>query len=164
MDERIHRWLAVAAFGIALTAFVGWRSLGSAASPPGGTPPKALPSPQLMQLMPYSRPLDDTADMLSPGRADVVLPRDPFGEKAAPVSVRSAAGQPAVTQDTVTHWRVSATMIGGARRAAIINDVLLYIGDTVPGGGRLTAVERDHVVVTDAKGTAHLLAVKEGDE
>ncbi|MGH9883930.1 MAG: hypothetical protein ACREBE_00260 [bacterium] len=39
----------------------------------------------------------------------------------------------------------------------------MYIGDTLPGGVKLTAVERDRVVLTDSRGTAHSVAVKEGE-
>jgi hypothetical protein len=41
---------------------------------------------------------------------------------------------------------------------------LIYVGENVPGGGKLTSVERDRIVVTDAQGTSHVVAVKEGDD
>jgi hypothetical protein len=53
--------------------------------------------------------------------------------------------------------------MAGARRAAVINDALIYLGDPIPGGGKLTSVERDRVVVTDTKGALHTVAVKEGE-
>ena len=61
------------------------------------------------------------------------------------------------------HGIGTATLMAGIRRAAVINDELIYLGDSIPGGGTLTSVERDRIVVTDSKGVTHTLAVKEGD-
>lgn len=165
MGEHVHRWLAVVAFAIALTAFLGWRALGSAGLRAGPSA-AVLPNPQLTQLMQYARPLGDTAGVLAVGRAAIVLPRDPFAKNTMPQSSRVSQGQPvggSSGPSTGIHWRVTATMIAGAVRAAVINDVLIYVGDSVPGGGKLTSVEHDRIVVTDPKGTSHVVAVTEGE-
>ena len=60
-------------------------------------------------------------------------------------------------------WDVTATLIAGARRAALINGVLVSVGEAITGGVKLTVVERDRVVLTDQKGAAHTIAVKEGE-
>ena len=81
------------------------------------------------------------------------------------MSVRLAADAPQSKgqKSDADEWDVSATLIAGARRAALINGVLVSVGDAVPGGATLTAVERDRVVLTDQKGSAHTIAVKEGE-
>jgi hypothetical protein len=115
--------------------------------------------------MPYTQPLADTALVPRAGRAAVALARDPFGATAVAQSSQishSAEGADVAPRETES-LHVTATMIGGARRAAVINDMLIYVGDRVPGGGKLTSVERDRVVVTDPKGTSHVVAVKEGE-
>ena len=165
MGEHIHRWLAVFAFAIALTAFLGWRALGSAGVKVGPST-AVLPNPQLTQLMQYVRPLGDTASFLAVGRETIVLPRDPFARNTLPQPSQLSRGQPSggsTSPSTSIQWRVTATMIAGARRAAVINDMLIYVGDSVPGGGKLTSVEHDRVVVIDPKGTSHVVAVTEGE-
>ena len=75
-------------------------------------------------------------------------------------SIDTTARAPKVEE---AKWRVSAILIGGAQRAAIINDVLVRVGDTLPGGTKLTSVEQDRVVLTESNGTAHTVAVREGE-
>ncbi len=167
MGENFHRSLAAVVIAIALTAFLGWRSLRGTESLRGAPLQAPLPSPQLTPLMPYTQPLADTVAVPRAGRVAVSLARDPFGAAVIAQSSQSshssggAVAASAPREGASLH--VTATMIGGARRAAVINDMLVYVGDQVPGGGKLTSVERDRVVVTDTKGTSHVVAVKEGE-
>ena len=167
MGDHVHRWLAVVVLAIAITAFLGWRSLGSASSPRAGPSPNSLPSPQLTQLMPYSQPLGNTVGLLHVGHDNIDLPRDPFGRQVVQQASQNSGGEPSSNANRSGRvggpWRVTATMIAGARRAAVINDMLIYVGDSLPGGGKLTSVERDRVIVTEPNGTSHVVAVKEGD-
>lgn len=165
MAERIHRDLALAAAAIMIAGFFEWRSLRPAKA--GSSLARAeqpVPSPQLRQLMPYSGPLVDSQLVLHERSEAVVLRRDPFAtELPARVAETQGTSQPHPAATDSTQWHVSATLISSARRAAIINDVLLYVGDRVPGGGKLVAVERDRVVLTDSKGASHtVIAEKEG--
>ncbi|MEO6878885.1 MAG: hypothetical protein ABI205_10415, partial [Gemmatimonadaceae bacterium] len=150
-----------------LTAFLGWRSLRGTDSLRGAPLQAPLPSPQLTPLMPYTQPLADTVVLPRTGRAAVALARDPFGATTIAQSSQishGSSGAADVAPRAGASLHVTATMIGGARRAAVINDLLIYVGDQVPGGGRLTSVESDRVVVTDAQGTSHVVAVKEGED
>lgn len=163
MGENVHRTLVAVVIAIALTAFLGWRSLRGTDSPRGAPSPSPVPSPHLTDLMPYSQPLADSIVVRRLAQRTVTLPHDPFGAVPVQVSEISHDGGAAVVvprQETTLH--VTATMIAGTRRAAVINDQLIYVGDAVPGGGKLTSVERDRIVVTDQKGTSHVVAVKEG--
>ena len=164
MGENVHRTLVAVVIAIALTAFLGWRSLRGTDPLRGAPSPSPLPSPHLTDLMPYSRPLADSIVVRRPAQRVITLAHDPFG--ALPVQVSEIShGDGSVTapkQETTLH--VTATMIAGTRRAAVINDQLIYVGDVVPGGGKLTSVERDRIVITDQKGTSHVVAVKEGDD
>ncbi|MDB4876529.1 MAG: hypothetical protein JWM41_2975 [Gemmatimonadetes bacterium] len=116
--------------------------------------------------MMYSAPLSDSVRYVAPRSDSIVVPRDPFAPQPLPrvAQVRSAPGEapPPVAVDT-THWRVTATLMAGSRSAAVINDALIYVGDPLPGGGRLKSVGRDRVVLTDREGVTHTVAVKEGD-
>lgn len=169
MDDRLRQMLTVGGSLVIIIGVIGWRTLRVAPRPTAPTPVSAastqVPSPDLGPLMPYAAPLSDSA-MIVPRQADsVVVRRDPFFDAgyAKALASRPRIGDRGGSRWSAGEWRVSATLIGGARRAAVINDALVYEGDAVPGGGKLTSVERDRVVVTDPHGTAHTVTVKEGD-
>lgn len=164
MGKGVHQMLGLAAVVIVAIGWMGWRSMRKAAGPAGAAP-AAVPSPGLMPLMPYSAPLSDTLGMIAIPADVVSLSRDPFAERPM---ARVVSDGPAVTPVTpkvdAPVWRVTTTLMAGNRRAALINDVLVYVGDSLPGGGKLVSVERDHVVVSDLKGATHTVAVvKEGN-
>jgi hypothetical protein len=118
----------------------------------------------LADLMSVATPVADSIAAPAPIGSTSTLSRDPFAAGAARVVVRLAA-QPVQRAPKVDApaWDVTATLIAGARRAALINGVLVSVGDAVPGGVTLTSVERDRVVLTDQKGATHMIAVKEGE-
>jgi hypothetical protein len=166
MGEKIHSWLAVAAFAIALIGFLGWRSLGTADSRRVGPSTTPVPSSQVSQVMMYSAPLLDSVRYVATASDSIALPTDPFAPQPVPrvAQVRSALGeseQPIAVDEP--HWRVTATLMAGSRSAAVINDALIYVGDPLPGGGKLKSVERDRVILTDKQGISHTVVVKEGD-
>lgn len=117
----------------------------------------------LASLMSFAKPISDS---FPPAAVVGSTPpsRDPFGTVAREPIVRLAARplRPLPKVDAPA-WDVTATLIAGARRAALINGVLVSVGDAAPGGVKLTVVERDRVVLTDQKGAAHTIAVKEGE-
>jgi hypothetical protein len=155
MAEHIHRWIAAAAVFVALTGFLGWRALG-ASDPRKAGLTLATPDPQLTQLLAYSAPLADTIRILGMGDAAIVLRQDPFWRQLIAPAERERsplAAMPRPVDIDNPHWQVTATLMNGSRRAAVINDELIYLGESVPGGGKLIAVERDRVTVTDARGT-----------
>lgn len=165
MVDHIHRWLAVAAGFVLVTGLLGWRILGPSDARQTGLTPVAT-TPQLTELLAYSAPLPDTVRILGMGDAAITLGQDPFGRQLIALPERDrplAAVVPRPAEVEGPHWQVTATLMNGSRRAAVINDELIYLGDSVPGGGKLTAVERDRVTVTDARGASHTVAVKEGE-
>ncbi len=166
MADRIRQWLTFAGVAIVIAGVVGWRSLrkpGVATPRPGAaTGGVAVPSADLAPLMAYAAPLPDSALSLAGAPESVAVRRDPFGEEPSAVPASPHVERRAREVDA-SQWHVSATLIAGARRAAVINDALVYEGDAIPGGGKLTSVERDRVVVTDPQGATHTVTVKEGD-
>ncbi|HXT18166.1 MAG TPA: hypothetical protein VN706_21225 [Gemmatimonadaceae bacterium] len=166
MAEPAQRWLGIATAAVLVVSFVAWRSVRppSASGPGRFAVPAPVPSPQLAQLMPYAAPLADSV-RIAPAPADsIVVRRDPFGDVIVPTPVvrrHTVVAGPVTQQSEGTLWDVTATLTSGTRRAAVINDALIYVGDPLPGGGKLTSVERDRVVVTDAQGKPHTVAVKE---
>ena len=165
MANRIQQWIAIAGVAVVVVGAVGWRSL-RASSPRGraATTAPAVPSPDLAPLASYAAPLSDSALALASVADSVVVRRDPFyDDDSKPLAVKPRTTSRDAVRPQAGEWHVSATLIAGARRAAVINDVLVYEGDGIPGGGKLTSVERDRVVVTDPHGATHTVTVKEGD-
>jgi hypothetical protein len=165
MGERIHRLLGLVAAVVVIGGFLAWRSV-RAGEKAGALAPAPSPGPQLAQLSAYATPIPDTM-RLTPSSADAgVVSRDPFIMRGMPRVATATGSSNAPRQqaeETREEWKVTTTMIAGARRAALINDQLVYVGDPLPDGSKLTSVERDHVVVTDRRGTAHKVAVREGN-
>src|SRR4051812_15526412 len=161
MPTMTSRLLVGSALTVVALGVIGWRSL----EPTGPSTSGPIPNPELTALLPYATPLSDSVIVPQAHQHAVVLPRDPF----TPVPAARLAASPVAASNVAANrrrepksWAVSATLTVGARRAAIIDDVLMYIGDTLPGGATLTVVEHDWVVLTDAKGSAHTVVVKEG--
>jgi hypothetical protein len=168
MGERIHRLLGLAAAIVIIGSFLMWRSLRAADPMRGAAAPASASSPRLSPLMPFSTPISDTVRIVGVLADSIVAARDPFVNRALPPVASVASGgatvRPREEEPGAREWRVTTTLLAGARRAALINDQLVYVGDPLPDGSKLTSVERDHVVVTDRKGAAHTVAVaKEGN-
>jgi hypothetical protein len=179
MADRVHTWVIIGFMTVAALGFTGWKRLRSgspaAASAGGGAIAPKVPNLQLAPLMNYAAPLNDSlmaSGQFSEHAAELswgtdVVRRDPFSIAAAAVPVvreRVVASRAAKShREANVEWRVSATLLAGDKRAAVINDELVYVGERVAGGATLTQVERDHVLVIDGKGTPHLVPVKEGD-
>jgi hypothetical protein len=111
----------------------------------------------------YLAPVPATA-LSTPATFFAGVAADPFRAASAPVAtyareVPVASTQPATSAPDAPRrtWALTAILITDARRVAVINEQLVGVGDTLPGGGRVTAVERDHVVVTTADGTRRQL-------
>src|SRR5438309_1662429 len=145
MADRLQRGLGIAAVAIVAMGFVGWRTVGVTPPLRGAGAPAPAPNPQLAQLLPYAAPVVDSLGSAVPAAQNVALPRDPFvGREPVEPSHQVASGtQPIATHVEGPKWEVTATLTSGARRAAVINDALIYVGDTLPGGSKLTSVERD---------------------
>jgi hypothetical protein len=161
MAKRASRWLSGLAASVAIAGVVGWGALQPrdeeviASHAP-------ISRPNLAPLMPYVAPVNEIAHATDSSTVSSALQRDPFGA----VQVRDVDAVPAAAKRAASpepRWSVSATLVTGTRRAAIINDLLVYVGDMIPGGGRLTAVEHDRVTLTDTKGVSRILMVKEGE-
>jgi hypothetical protein len=166
MASRAHTSLAVITVALVAVAVLGWKRFGSVDP---RRPQVAIPNPQVVDLLPYAKPLPESLIVRPNSGESIVLRRDPFVSQPLSQIARARTvasvvdSQPKPRTVVEDQWRVSATISGGRRPAAIINDVLIFVGDVLPGGMKLTSVEPDRVVLTDTKGTAHTVAVREGE-
>jgi hypothetical protein len=127
---------------------------------------RPLPNADLQSLAPYLQPLSDTSILAQGAANTMVVPRDPFvasGVARAGLPIRMTLDSNRSTSAGEQHWVVSSILVEGSKKSAIVNDAWVTIGDTLGGGSRLTAVERDHIVVTDAKGVRHKVPIQGGE-
>lgn len=126
-------------------------------------PPQRLALPQageMVELVPYL----DPAELELPSSAGlpetVRIPGDPFTAGRAmswsePGQRTGTSGNPVGPGRETPRspgWRLSAIMIAGERRVAILNDRLVRPGDRLEDGTRVTAVEPDHIVLITSGG------------
>jgi hypothetical protein len=126
-----------------------------------------LPTADLESLSPYVRPLRDTSVLAVASAGAMVVTRDPFAPTGvarggSPIKTTVNAPLP-TTGNGLQQWVVSTILFEGSKKSAIVNNAWVTIGDTLGGGSRLTAVERDHIVVTDAKGIRHKVSIQGGE-
>jgi hypothetical protein len=124
-----------------------------------------LPTADLHALAAFLVPLSDTSAVARVGSSGIVVGRDPFvAGGVAPVEsgAQVNAGKPVVRTAPSQPWIVSTILVEGSRRSAIVNDAWVTVGDSLAGGSHLTAVEPDHIVVTDAKGVRHRVSIQGG--
>jgi len=64
----------------------------------------------------------------------------------------------------VRRWVLSAIMITGSRRVAVVNDSLVSVGAAVGGGATVAAIEPDHVILIESGGARRELRVQPGSQ
>lgn len=127
---------------------------------------RPLPLADLQTLSSFLGPLPDPSVLAVAATGTIVIARDPFAPTAvargqAPSRTTVDASSP--TKAEGQQWVVSTILLEGSRKSAIVNNAWVTIGDALGGGSRLTAVERDHIVVTDAKGIRHTVPIQGGE-
>jgi hypothetical protein len=161
--KAVQAWLAAVAMAVLLTGVVGWRTL-SAVSAAVAPPPATS---DLVSLKKFLTPISDSTVAVSALGSPALISHDPFGIGATPATVATFVATRTDTTPSAKPvagpWVVNAVMITGTYRAAIINDALVTLGNKLSDGTRLTAVERDHVVLTDTQGTKRTITVRDGN-
>ena len=89
--------------------------------------------------------------MVPPFRMPVRL--DPFDARVGETGVASLASGPAVRSSSdPSGSRLTAILVADERRVAVIDDAAVGVGDVLPDGGRVTAIQPNRVFVVDTKG------------
>lgn len=106
----------------------------------------------------------------SPGEHEIAASthRDPFGP---PVHSESQwpANQPSGTAPRPTpakgsSWVVTAILITGTQRTAVVNDAVVTVGSMLADGSRIRSIEQDAVTLQDSIGRTHTVRVRPGAE
>ena len=126
---------------------------------------RPLPAADVQNLTAFLGPLPDSTRLAEVEPGTMVVDRDPFGFVAAvtrgPVrGVGTSAPRP--TSGVGQRWVVSSILFEESRRSAIVNNAWVGVGDPLGGGARVTAIERKHVIVTDANGIRHVVPIQGG--
>jgi hypothetical protein len=162
LRKRAEAWLAAAAVIVVLGGVIGRRALSGVAAPAPPPPQTADLDALSKYLAPLASPASTSSDMVEP---PIGVQRDPFAAPVAEVVAAPARSDsaPVVVAPAAGTWTVNAVLITDSYRAAIINDALVTLGNKLSDGARLTAVERDHVVLMDAQGTKRIITVRDGN-
>lgn len=138
------------AFGVA------WRTNSAAAAvtqaaksyPPPATLDSLARFLRPMALTPASRPAE-AAELFA--RQDYYV--QPDRAEWADDGARAPAG-PARPR-----WVVSAILLTDAQRMAVVNDSVVVVGSTLPGGARIVEIQSDRVVLQEAGGGRRVVSL-----
>jgi hypothetical protein len=122
-------------------------------------PPRRMALPtasELVELERYLTPTAVDADTRATVPERVAVDGNPF-RGPAPVAASRA---PRPRAEAAPRWTVTAILVAGARRIAIVNDRMVRPGDRLEDGARIEAVERDHVVLITPGGERRRLALE----
>jgi hypothetical protein len=131
-----------------------------------------VPDTNLGSLSSFLGPLADSSAVTAGSGRTLVVTRDPFapagGMRPRPplggsvIPGTAQAPRPAANEPR-QRWVVSSILMEGSKKSALVNNAWVTVGDPLGGGSRLAAIERDHVIVTDANGTRHKVPVQGGE-
>ncbi|MFO7892106.1 MAG: hypothetical protein R6U63_00110 [Longimicrobiales bacterium] len=151
---RLEGWILI----LAGLAAVGLVTASSVLLP---EPPRRMTLPTAGELVALERYLTPVA-VEAAGQVGVpptvVIDGNPFRgpqvqEVAAPAEGPRAA-------EPAPRWTVTAIMVAGEQRVAIVNDRMVRPGDRLDDGARIAAVERDHVVLITPGGERRRLELE----
>lgn len=87
---------------------------------------------------------------------------DPFENRPSSVAqsgVASPAAAPTVPSSSAGGSRLTAILVADDRRVAVIDDATVSVGDVLPDGARVSAIQPDRVWVVDKNGRWRMLTL-----
>jgi len=97
-----------------------------------------------------------------PSGLHAYLPVDPFDSRPTSVEqsgVASQADVPTVPSSIATGPRLTAILVAAERRVAVIDDATVSVGDVLPDGARVSAIQPDRVWVVEKDGRWRMLTL-----
>ena len=148
--DRQRLFLMVFAVASVVLSSLSFRVVSAAVA----TSDKPVPTADLQALSAYLAPLPDSTTLAVSTNGTMVGESDPFGLTApvVPPAVRGTTGAALPSKPGDRRWVVSSILFEDSRRSAILNDKWVTVGELLDDGARVSAIERKHVVITDAKG------------
>lgn len=94
--------------------------------------------------------------------------RDPFEPPVTSESPRPenqpSRSAPGPTPAKGSSWVVTAILITGTHRTAVVNDAVVTVGSVLPDGTRIRSIEPEAVTLQDSAGQIHTIRVRPGAE
>lgn len=149
--------------GISLPILLAASAAHSALKPPKGAATLSAAVPSAEDLESLGRFLSPAAMQGVPVIGNATGMRidgpDPFASvyEAPIIDSAGVAGALPVRERNV----VSAILISTDRRVAVIDETLVSVGSLLPGGFRVTGIEKDHVEIVTPGGVRRLISVRE---
>ena len=140
----------IVAFGVA------WRT-NSAAASVVKTPKRYIAPAALDSLGRYLRPIALTAARRQAEPTELFAREDYYVQPERESTFD--AGAPAPARPTRPRWVVSAILLTDAQRMAVVNDSVVVVGSTLPGGARIVEIQSDRVVLQEAGGSRRVLSL-----
>lgn len=154
-------------FAVAVMAVVGAAAAFRLIDGAGEVAGKPVPTTDLRRMSSYLRPLSETSSLAPVAHGTMVGDRDPFASTASAAIPRVRANNTTSSlpkTDEGQRWVVSSILFEDSKRSAIVNNAWVTVGDPLGLGASLTAIERTHVIVTDAKGNRHVVSIQGGEQ
>lgn len=149
-----HLWNAAIFVASASVALAAERLAASPARPRAGSDTVALP---------------DLGSFVGRGGTDYVMPGfqasvsvDPFDSRpqaALQSGVASTGGSSTVPSSLAAGRRLTAILVADERRVAVIDDATVSVGDVLPDGARVSAIQPDRVWVVEKDGRWQMLSL-----
>ena len=153
-DHSNYIWLAVAA-GVIVAFGAAWRA-NSAAAAVVAAPTSYLAPAALDSLGRYLRPVALTAARRPAESAELFAREDYLAQPAG--AEREDRG-PVTPAAPGARWVVSAILLMDAQRMAVVNDSVVVVGSTLPGGARVVEIESDRVVLQESGGSRRVISL-----
>lgn len=137
----------IVAFGVA------WRA-NSAAAAVARAPQSYMSAAALDSLGQYLRPVALTSARQPAAAAELFAREDYYAQPARVEREYEAPSGPARPR-----WIVSAILLTDAQRMAVVNDSVVVVGSTLPGGARIVEIQSDRVVLQEAGGARRVVSL-----
>jgi len=140
-----------------IIAFGGaWRA-NSAAATVVKAPKSYIAPAALDSLGRYLRPIALTSARRPAEAAELFAREDYYVQPER--AERSFAGPSAPAGPARPRWVVSAILLTDARRMAVVNDSVVVVGSTLPGGARIVEILSDRVVLQESGGGRRIISL-----
>ena len=140
----------IVAFGVA------WRT-NSAAAAVVKAPKSYIAPAALDSLGRYLRPIALTAARRPPEAAELFAREDYYAQPERVELIDGGVSAPA--RSAGPRWVVSAILLTDVQRMAVVNDSVVVVGSTVPGGARIVEIQSDRVVLQESGGVRRVISL-----
>lgn len=154
-DQSNYIWLALVA-GSIIAFGLAWRTNSAAAAV--ARAPTSYPAPAALDsLGRYVRPIALTSARRPAEAAELFVREDYYAQPDREEWTDDAARAP--SGPVRPRWVVSAILLTDAQRMAVVNDSVVVVGSTLPGGARIVEIQSDRVVLQESGGVRRVISL-----